>query len=1064
MDSVFVLNWYHAGEHVFFEGISNCTRTPTRVEVDFSTSLFLWSRHDENAVHECLDGINKLSVFANCFKIIPYDKLNTDDISSIDILNRVTTNYCHKKCYRCYIVKLENFWKTVELYKIIIKSTYMLKMLHVPAEWSFEIMVMLFTYPNKNYTIWYGNNSFGYMNVEIAKPSLKPLIIVFDIETVSHLPNRVPTGEYVSDIIFSISLEIIENDGTVSKYIMCNIPNTNKQSLITEKFHNYTTDHNYHITFFNNEQEMIVTFLELLHRYNNVYTLLVGYNSISYDSMFLMKRCVYHNMNKEIEKYFHLQGNVITFGKCMYHIDLYRFVAKFHRFNMDLKDFKLNTVSSFFLNKKKVDVDMKMFFVLYKNSWENGELDDSECEQLANVLFYNSVDTSLLTQLLEYENIYKFLEDNSKSYNIKISKIPTSESCEFLRCKTIGDCLNFKTLLSYTPPESVLYAYERFYIRYKLKDAINFKEEKLNLSLKRKIDDDDDDDKLDYNEGNGSKNQYKGGMNYCYGKHLVRNVMATDYTSYYPYLIEGFNLSFDTTSILPSRFIVGDFRRMLIENQNNDEYRLKFVQYNNHDNMLLVKNNQSLSDPNILKLTEEYMYIKGLLPNCNELDLSVYDDLKMKSVKHPVVVLSAGKTGVLYKIIERQNTVRDLSKVNLKNIKGTLDILSDVINEMQYDDITSSDDSSDDDDDDDDAMATRNHCRNDIMDFINKNINELDFEINNVSCKYRLLNKSEMKTFTAECLQTYHRLLKSEYINIMSQYRLLKIINNGIYGRLGASFGCLSSIQIAAVITMLGRKYIFETAKVGSEFGFETLLIDTDSVFLYSTKNDCKINNVVNAMRNTNNKLVLNCKIYDTVFTMGKKTYIYKTDVALSSKGVMKNVSPLLFEVYKRIYGIYVDNYEHENTTDVFKILESVYEELFERVKTSKHLVTFEMNVKGSYKTDTPIKKLMDRVKIENPYYQFDKKVSYFYKYKNIYKNVYLELAEKLDSTEICDINLYKFMNKINKVIYNIISMYLYHKLYKLKGTKFMMSYKDFDIANGKAYTCVRERFRVASI
>ena len=69
-----------------------------------------------------------------------------------------------------------------------------------------------------------------------------------------------------------------------------------------------------------------------------------------------------------------------------------------------------------------------------------------------------------------------------------------------------------------------------------------------------------------------------------------------------------------------------------------------------------------------------------------------------------------------------------------------------------------------------------------------------------------------------DSIKRYKTLLESEYVRINGKYHNMIIVNNSNYGLLGsASAGVLKGKNVAAAATMLGRKYIKETAKYGHQ-------------------------------------------------------------------------------------------------------------------------------------------------------------------------------------------------------------------------------------------------------
>ena len=111
-------------------------------------------------------------------------------------------------------------------------------------------------------------------------------------------------------------------------------------------------------------------------------------------------------------------------------------------------------------------------------------------------------------------------------------------------------------------------------------------------------------------------------------------------------------------------------------------------------------------------------------------------------------------------------------------------------------------------------------------------------------------------------------------------------------------------------------------------------------------------------------------------------------------------------------------------SSDIIPILYKIYLNTYEKIKRDKEVVLCKMNVRAlkEYKTDTPAKKLMQRIIDTNENYEFGKSIKYFHLYENSPRNMVYALDYELKDTPITMINLYKFYSTISKTMYTILA------------------------------------------
>ena len=315
-------------------------------------------------------------------------------------------------------------------------------------------------------------------------------------------------------------------------------------------------------------------------------------------------------------------------------------------------------------------------------------------------------------------------------------------------------------------------------------------------------------------------------------------------------------------------------------------------------------------------------------------------------------------------------------------------------------------------------------------------------------------------------LKSYSDLLKSEFVQINAQYRNLKIVNSSCYGLLGSSYGLLRGRHVAAIATMFGRKFIIKTAIVGRELGFTLILSDTDSVFLAPTnvKDSTAAKQIIDRIKDINSCLQLNNKTYPMVFVIAKKTYFALYN-EIFSRGINKNGPSIWVSILDNLVQKYIIEQADIYMSNVKPLLISIYLDVYKHMKVNKSIVLCNMNAKhySEYKSQTPVKKLMDRILEQNSGYVFGKSIRYFHKWQNNPRTVCFALEYELENTPISMINLYKFLSKIKMAIYSILSMALIITN-KKRNVYYTINSDDFDKINIISFIEARQQFQNAGI
>ena len=177
-------------------------------------------------------------------------------------------------------------------------------------------------------------------------------------------------------------------------------------------------------------------------------------------------------------------------------------------------------------------------------------------------------------------------------------------------------------------------------------------------------------------------------------------------------------------------------------------------------------------------------------------------------------------------------------------------------------------------------------------------------------------------------------------------------------------------------------------------------------------------------MLSLNKCLMLNTKTYEVMFVIAKKKYIALKDGEIIHCGITKNGPPLWNEILSNLAKDYLVNEKSITSHDIIQILYKIYSTTYEKLKTNKEAVLCKMNIRPiqEYLTDTPAKKLMQRIKLENSDYEFSKSIKYFHLFKNNPRTLVFALDYELEGTPIHMINLYKFYSAITKTMYMILA------------------------------------------
>lgn len=462
------------------------------------------------------------------------------------------------------------------------------------------------------------------------KPEPNIQLISFDIETVSSVPDRVPTGEDKDDIMFSISIHTSRNNEmTCLVYVPLHMASKDASQLVKK---NINYDNSYKLIIFNSEKSMLKRALELLNPPELHY--LVGYNSKNYDIKYLFIRSIFYNLNVDF-----ITDYGLTMGWNQIHIDLFHLVKSRYTF----KKYTLNNVASEILNAGKEDVNSvalrNTFFKIKKEQrLFTTEEETLQLPSLYSMILYNNQDTKLVYDLMIYTDMLNYArnETDIKAFAINALNEHTSK----MKHKAIMDCflvgLSLKVFLGTYPHQynQTLYG-----------------ETLVTIDTTKN---------LDYPKKNGKIGGYPGGVNYCRETVYVPKIKAYDYRIAYPYAIQTMGLSSETAAILPANLILSIWDSL---NVNDWEFWI----YKIH----------SSSEPAHSPLYIHRMIVYGIdmggkLENTREAISHAKDSL--------IIVIWKGRSSVLGRIIQTFNDHRE----KCKSLKKLLDTLKTELESLKY--------------------------------------------------------------------------------------------------------------------------------------------------------------------------------------------------------------------------------------------------------------------------------------------------------------------------------------------------------------------------------------------
>jgi DNA polymerase elongation subunit (family B) len=331
----------------------------------------------------------------------------------------------------------------------------------------------------------------------------KPLILSFDLEVNSEDQITMPKATRPGDVVFQISCVFSRLGTTLYDKYLLSLGNP-QESIVGAQTLKFTT-----------EKKLLMGFKELINQKNP--NVIIGYNIFNFDIPYLMDRANYKSIYPEWSQ----QGfpkdrcgiqREIKWSSSAYKNQEFKFLDCEGRLYIDLlpvvqRDFKLNdyklkTVSTYFIGETKDDLDPKSIFKCYVE----GTRDDSEraSKYMSICGKYCMQDSMLVTKLFEKLNVWYGLSEMAVVCNVPMITLFTKGQQIKVYSSLYKYCLENKIV-----PE---------------KDGYTVAE----------------------NE------RYVGAYVFAPKPGLYENVVPVDFNSLYPSLIISYNLDYTTCAFDPS--------------------------------------------------------------------------------------------------------------------------------------------------------------------------------------------------------------------------------------------------------------------------------------------------------------------------------------------------------------------------------------------------------------------------------------------------------------------------------------------------------------------------------
>ena len=203
-----------------------------------------------------------------------------------------------------------------------------------------------------------------------------PLIMGFDIEVNSTNPSAMPKADKPGDKVFQISCVLFRHGEREN--------NMNKFLLTLGEPDPKIVGEDVEILMFETEHDLLIGYTEFIQEYNP--NIIVGYNILNFDIPYMIDRakfnyCIFEYDQQGFNKYGHAKEKTIKWSSSAYGNQTFQFLDAEGRLYIDLlplvkrdykmDNYKLKTISTFFLGSTKDPLSVKGIFKCYRIGIKN---------------------------------------------------------------------------------------------------------------------------------------------------------------------------------------------------------------------------------------------------------------------------------------------------------------------------------------------------------------------------------------------------------------------------------------------------------------------------------------------------------------------------------------------------------------------------------------------------------------------------------------------------------------------------------------------------------------------
>jgi DNA polymerase elongation subunit (family B) len=862
-------------------------------------------------------------------------------------------------------------------------------------------------------------------------------VVAFDIETVSAVYEDVPLGQRLSEAIFSASLIFNVHGKGRFIFTLLHLPMnaTVDGPLPIAQEEEYAHCDQRIVRWYATERELLSAICDLLTLTFEKTFICLGYNSKYYDLAFILRRLVYFSMLPELQCVFYRNGQYCI-GINMLHIDLMLITKQY----FNLKSLKLSSVAEFFLkNENKVDFSAVKIRLVYKQLIDQQDVHARFVDgvSLSKLAHYNDVDSILCLSLWYHVDYNNFLQRISRTYFLPITLIGVYTTGKYVSLRI------FQHMLC----RGILWTSEQIgFSNYS--DANNVILSHQDVLCR------------------GVETTFPGGFNFKNRRDYYRTALAMDFVSFYPSIIQGFNVSPETTMMFRAQILHSMLIHMSDQQKQDVFANFWIIRYSSHKSSTLY--------PRCKTADNAHLDIEGIRFVTHTADhgsfFTNWHDFERFALQKPnddrivIIVKPHIKRGILSQMIEDRNTLRNVCKKRYGVVKkwvkqankwfgSPFKVYLDGLHQDEY--LVHRQ-----------AMYDRFHL-DQTFDFDASLIAIIGDELVSVLPKFQLLNEQQMGQLSKTEAACYIEWVVSEDTFLSGAYSNLKLVNNSIYGLLGAKSGLMMAAQCANIVTFFGRRFLLESARFAQQFQCELILSDTDSLFLSTSESTPPdvAEQITQHILRINSSLLLETKIYEHVFIIRKKTYLAMCTEdygeEMFCRGMTRNDK--LMKILSYFYKEFVTNVDRDvYIKDVPAIMETyIYEYIYRQLEKDPKYVVYPLNLQPleTYKTNTPSRNMIVRILKNHPTFTFNRSEMVFDMFGQSYDSNILGLEFELENLDISRLNLYKFVSKIHKQLLNMIDLAIIRTNRK-RGVWFCLGADaaEFKTMSIKAFLNVRER------